>query len=216
MPTLRLAVYNVKWMGNMFSEDGSPKTFESANSDEDQEQVRRSHHLAAIVKRIDPDVLCIAEGPTTIKDKSKTASSQLEAWLDLHGLGSEYSAMHGFRSPGQQELCAIFKQEKVDCAHCPERRKRKHPFNKEFVVTSPDNQTNELHTHYRPPLEIAVQSPDGKTELMRIILAHTKALGVFASVGFERHQQVSEFNRRKLYAECFSIRQRCNQWLKED
>ena len=49
----------------------------------------------------------------------------------------------------------------------------------------------------------------------RIIVAHTKSKGIFDMVDMARFEQLSERNRRKLYAECMSIRGRCDQWLKE-
>lgn len=33
---------------------------------------------------------------------------------------------------------------------------------------------------------------------------------------FARYEQLSERNRRKLYAECYSIRERCDQWFEEN
>ena len=47
-------------------------------------------------------------------------------------------------------------------------------------------------------------------------MAHAKSKGIFQKVDLARFEQLSERNRRKLYAECYSIRERCDQWLKED
>ena len=223
MPTLRFAVYNVEWMTNLFFPDGSPKTSENVKKGKDRKQARRSQRLASIVKKIDADILCIAEGPGSHKGRKTNAADQLRAWLELHGLAGEYSSMNGFSSRGRQELCAIYKKDKVQCVHRPEEEKdpgkktERTPFNKDFAVKTSDRLTTEVHNHYRPPLEISVRRRDEEgTELMRIILAHTKSKGVFESVDFARFEQLSDFNKRKLYAECYSIRKRCDEWFDDD
>lgn len=217
MPTLRFAVYNVEWMTNLFFTDGTPKTSENFKKGKDRKQARRGQRLASIVKKIDADILCIVEGPGSHKGRKTNAADQLRAWLELHGLAGKYSSMNGFPSRGRQELCAIYKKDKVQCVHHPEEKKDRDSFNEDFVVKTSDRLTKEVHNHYRPPLEISVRGPDEEgTELMRIILAHTKSKGVFGSVDFARFEQLSDFNRRKLYAECYSIRKRCDEWLGDD
>ena len=212
---IKLAVYNMEWMKDLFFKDGRPKTEGESDSD-DRKDGLRSKQLANVVEAIDPDVLCIVEGPDTLKDGSKTASKQLEAWCTLHNLDTDYRGVHGFPSGGQQELCALFKKSKVQCKHAPVRAKAKKPFNAEFFVDTTDSLIKERYKHYRPPFEISVEQAGGGDELMRIIVAHTKSKGIFDSVDLARYEQLSERNRRKLYAECFSIRGRCDQWLEDN
>lgn len=201
---IKLAVYNMEWMCKLFKPDGTPK----ANNE-------RSQYLAEVVQKIDPDILCIVEGPDTLKNGTKTASSQLEEWRKMYKLCDDYRGVHGFPSDGRQELCALYKKSKVRCEHAPEASNSKNPFNKEFFVDTTNDEIKECYKHYRPPFEISVQSIKNKSnELMRIIVAHTKSKGIFTAVDLARFEQLSERNRRKLYAECYSIRERCNQWLK--
>jgi hypothetical protein len=216
MMKLKIAVYNMEWMKDLFFRDGTPKTVNEPTK-EDREDGERSVLLATVVQTMDPDVLGIVEGPDTLADLSKTASGQLEAWRDLHGLDSNYEAVHGFPSGGQQELCALFKRDKVRLAHRPEGRASKHPFNEPFLVDTTDTLVKEHYKHYRPPLELSLREPgDGGPERARLVVAHTKSKGIFDSVDLARFEQLSERNRRKLYGECFSIRERCDQWLDDD
>lgn len=214
---LKIATYNMEWMKDLFQRDGTPK-----RADDPDPAIRkageRSAALATVVKAIDPDVLCIVEGPDTLKDGSKTASSQLLAWCAVHGLSSDYAAVHGFPSGGQQELCALFKRSKVQLVHDPERNGRRHPFTEPFLVDTLDALIKEQYAHYRPPLELSVRTPatsegTGNHEVARIIVAHAKSKGIFDLVDLARFEQLSERNRRKLFAECYSIRERCDQWL---
>ena len=202
---LNVAVYNMEWMANLFTKDGEPET-----TGKDGE---RSAQLAEVVKTIDPDILGVVEGPDTTVSGTKSASVQLEAWAAHHGLDTSYRAVHGFLSGGRQELCALFKSNKVMLRHAPVQSQTKNPFNEPFLVDTTDSLIHEQYKHYRPPFEISVRPATGGDELARIIVAHTKSKGIFDAVDMARYEQLSERNRKKLYAECFSIRSRCDQWL---
>ncbi len=210
---IKFAVYNVEWMKEFFRSDGTPKKAGEGDYG-DQVDAVRSEQLADVVKAIDPDILCIVEGPDTLKSGAKTASKQLEAWRDLHGFDPAYKGVHGISSGGQQELCALYRSSKVKVVHKPEKNKKKNPFDEPFRVDTNDSLIKEQYKHYRPPLELSIRKA-GETgiELGRIIVVHTKSKGIFDSVDMARFEKLSERNRRKLYAECFSVRERCDQWL---
>ena len=204
---LKVAVYNMEWMVNLFTRDGTPKT-----SGEDGE---RSGQLAEVVKAVDPDILGIVEGPDTTVSGSKLASAQLEAWAALHGLHGAYRGVHGFPSPGRQELCSLYRSDKVTLKHAPVRSQSKSPFSEPFLVDTTESLIKEQYEHYRPPFEVSVRPSSGGDELARIIIAHTKSKGIFDAVDMARFEQISERNRKKLFAECLSIRKRCDQWLED-
>lgn len=209
---IKFAVYNVEWMKDLFKQDGTPKPV-GVGSTDDKADAARGALLANVIKVIDPDVLCIVEGPDTLADLSKTASQQLEAWRDMHGLDPNYKGVHGTPSGGQQELCALYKSDVVELVHDPEQNASKHPFQNNFLVDTTESLIKEQYKHYRPPLELSLQPAGGGADLARIIVAHTKSKGIFDHVDLARFEQLSERNRKKLYAECFSIRERCDQWL---
>ena len=202
---LKVAVYNVEWMLNLFTPQGTPKT-----TGDDGE---RSTQLADVVRAVDPDILGVVEGPDTTVSGSKSASAQLEAWAAHHGLDESYKAVHGFPSGGRQELCALYKSSKVIVKHAPVLDQTKDPFNEPFLVDTAESLVKEYYKHYRPPLELSVRPAGGGDELARLIVAHAKSKGIFDSVDFARFEQLSERNRKKLYAECFSMRARCDHWL---
>ena len=183
---LTVAVYNVEWMKRLFTTDGQPKTT--------GEDGVRSTQLAAVVRAVDPDILGVVEGPDTTVSGSKLASKQLEVWAAHHGLGASYKGVHGFPSPGQQELCALFKSDKVTLKHKPEKSISKHPFNETFLVDTTDSLVKEQYKHYRPPLELSILKAGTTNELARIIVAHTKSKGIFDMVDMARFEQLSERN----------------------
>ena len=205
---LTIASYNMEWMVNLFSKEGIPKT--------DGKDGERSILLAEVVKTMNPDIIGIVEGPDTTVSGSKLASEQLEAWAALHGLDSNYKGVHGFPSGGRQELCALYRSDKVTVTHNPVQDLKKDPFNEAFIVDTTESLIKEQYKHYRPPLELSVRPAAGGDELARIIVAHAKSKGIFDNVDLARYEQISARNRKKLYAECMSIRNRVDQWFKKN
>ena len=204
---LTIAVYNVEWMMRLFDTNGILKT--------DAESLLRAQNLATAVAAIDPDIIGIVEGPDTTVSGSKSASAQLEQWAAHFGLDASYRGVHGFPSGGRQELCALYKSSILNVVHAPTMAKNKHPFNQPFTADTNETLVKELYEHYRPPLELSVKSAADGSELLRIVVAHAKSKGIFDRVDFARYEQLSERNRKKLYAECLSIRERCDQWLND-
>lgn len=202
---LNIAVYNMEWMAYLFDTQGNLKT--------DNESLTRAQNLATVVAAMDPDILGIVEGPDTTVSGSKSASAQMEQWAAHFDLDSSYRAVHGFPSGGRQELCVLFKSSKLEITHRPTQDKSKNPFNEPFAVDTNETLVKELYEHYRPPLELSVESVADNQEIARIIVAHAKSKGIFDRVDFARYEQLSARNRMKLYAECASIRERCDQWL---
>jgi hypothetical protein len=211
---LRVAVYNMEWMKDLFRH-GQPKV--PSDTGDDGEDGRRSQALAEVVQAIDPDILLVVEGPDTLADQSVTASGQLEAWRDAFGLDPDYRGVHGIPSGGQQELCALYRSTRVVLTHDPEGNARKNPFDHPFLVDTLDTLIKEQYKHYRPPLELSLaDAQEPGTEVARVIVAHTKSKGIFDLVDLARFEQLSGRNRKKLIAECYSIRERCNQYFEED
>lgn len=202
---LDIAVYNVEWMMRLFDTEGELKT--------DSESMQRAEQLATVVRTIDADIIGIVEGPDTTVSGTKSAAAQLELWAGHFGLDNSYRGVQGFPSSGRQELCALYKSSIVEVAHKPTLAQNKHPFDQPFEADTNEALVKELYEHYRPPLELSVKSvADGK-EVARMIVAHSKSKGIFDRVDFARYEQLSERNRKKLIAECLSIRERCDQWL---
>ena len=205
---LNFAVYNVEWMKRLFDPDGNVK--------ETGDEAERSAALARVFEVIDADVIGIVEGPDTTASGTRLSTTQLENWVAHHGLPANYRAVHGFTSGGQQELCALYKSDVVDVTHVPTKAAAKHPFDQPFLVDTTDNLIKEHYAHFRPPLELSIREPGGGEELARAIVAHAKSKGIFDKVDMARFVQLSERNRKKLYAECLSIRERADQWLEDE
>lgn len=203
---LKIGVYNVEWMRDLFDTDGNPKTT--------GKELIRSQQLADVIQAMDPDFLGIVEGPNTLVDGSKTASAQMEIWTQTFIPASNYSGIHGFPSAGQQELCAIYKHDKINVFFTPET-KQGNRFDEPFLQDTTNRLIKEQYRHYRPPLELSILGLDD-TFITRIIIAHTKSKGIFDMVDYARFEQISARDRLKLFAECMSIRERCDSYLEKN
>lgn len=203
---LRIGVYNVEWMRDLFDTAGNPKMT--------GKELIRSQHLADVIQAMNPDFLGIVEGPNTLVDGSKTASAQLDIWTQTFIPGSNYKGVYGFPSPGQQELCAIYKPDKVKVLFTPETKAGKR-FDEPFLQDTTNRLIKEQYKHYRPPLELSILALDD-TMITRVIIAHTKSKGIFDMVDYARFEQISARDRLKLFAECMSIRERCDEYLEKN
>ncbi|MEB2775531.1 hypothetical protein SYJ56_09435 [Algoriphagus sp. D3-2-R+10] len=203
---LSIGVYNVEWMRDLFDADGNPKTT--------GRELMRSQQLADVIQAMNPDFLGIVEGPNTLVDGSKTASNQMEIWTQTFLPNSNYKAIHGFPSAGQQELCAIYKPDKINVLFTPETKTGKR-FDEPFLQDTTNRLIKEQYRHYRPPLELSILGLDNSF-ITRIIIAHTKSKGIFDMVDYARFEQISARDRLKLFAECMSIRERCDEYLEKN
>lgn len=203
---LKIGVYNVEWMRDLFDKGGQPITSGTDGT--------RSKKLAEVVEAMDPDFLGIVEGPNTLVDQSKTASLQLEAWVQEFLPSKNLVGIHGFPSPGQQELCALYNPDKIKVLFTPETKSGKR-FDEAFLVDTLNRLIKEQYKHYRPPLELSILDTNDNF-LSRVIIAHTKSKGIFDMVDYARFEQISQRDRLKLFAECMSIRERCNDYLDKD
>ena len=200
---LKIAVYNVEWMRRLFHKDGTPIT----SGDEGI----RSQQLATIISTINPDFIELVEGPDTLADGSKTASMQLNNWVTNFGLNSHFKGIHGHPSNGQQELCALYDSSKIKVAFTP-TTDPENQFDQPFLVDTTNKLIKEQYKHYRPPLELTI-STIADDHFSKVIIAHTKSKGIFAPVDYAKFEQISERDRMRLYAECMSIRNKCDDYL---
>ena len=103
---------------------------------------------------------------------------------------------------------------KVEIEHDPGgTSSEKNPrFNKQFRIDTDEDGIFEIYKHYRPPLEAQVKRLD-TGQRFRMIVAHAKSKGIFSNNDRLHWERESQRNRRKLFAECTSIRRRVDEWL---
>lgn len=206
---MRLMAYNIEWFDDHFEADNSLKT--SADSQ------KKFDGVANVISGIDPDLIGITEGPnTTTTTGQRDTVEALENFASAKGL-RQSKALIGFPSAGRQEIALLYDPDVVSAEHDPGGSSgsvRNPPFNESFQIDSDGDGIKEIYKHYRPPLEARITRADGGADFW-VIVVHAKSKGIFTAMDRLHFDRTSERNRRKLYAECQSVRQRAEEWLEQ-
>jgi len=206
---MKVMAYNIEWFDNHFEPDNSLKTV--------QESQEKFSGVASVLSTVDPDIVGITEAPnTTTTTGQKSTVQALENFAAHYGL-RQTKAMIGFPSPGRQEIALLYDPNTVTATHDPggSAGAVKNPrFDESFQADSDGDKINELYKHYRPPLEAKITRTDGGDDFW-LLVVHTKSKGIFSSMDRINFDRTSERNRRKLFAECQSIRKRVDEWLEK-
>lgn len=206
----RLMSYNIEWFDKAFEPDNSLKT--------DAASLKQIDAVAKVISTIDPDLIGITEGPnTTTTTGRRNSVAALENFAVAKGL-RQRKAMIGFPSAGSQEIAVLYDPDALRVSHDPGGRSgqtKNPPFNEQFFADSDGDGIKEIYKHYRPPLEARVHRADGGGDFW-LMVVHTKSKGIFNAMDRVHFERTSDRNRRKLFAECGSIRQRVDEWLEAD
>ena len=206
----RLMSYNIEWFDDHFEADNSMKT--------DPDSARKFAGVAAVIAATDPDLIGITEGPnTTTTTGNRSTVDALEGFATAHGL-RQNTALIGYPSGGRQEIALLYDPAVFGAAHDPggsATSKSNPSFNRGFESDSDGDGIRENYKHFRPPLEARITRADGGAEFW-LMVVHAKSKGIFDNMDRVHFERTSERNRRKLFAEASSIRQRADQWLAAD
>lgn len=174
-----IAAYNIEWMNRMFS-----------NNVVTDPNVERAEAIAAVITRLDADLIAISEGANE--------PAEHQDFIDRF-LGGGYTPVMG-RSRGAQNLVYYvrdpFEVVSIDDA-----------FDEygEWTEDINDDSLPERHKFERRPLDLVVRV---NGHLVRYILVHTKSKGVFTIADLPRFEALSSANRSKLVAQGRRLRER--------
>ena len=206
----RLMSYNIEWFDDHFEPDNSLKT--------NVEAVKKFDAVAGVLAALDPDLIGITEGPnTTTTTGQRSTVAALENLAAAKGL-RQSRALMGFPSAGRQEIALLYDPAVLTAAHDPggvPGANKNPPFSERFQIDSDGDGIKELYKHYRPPLEARISRSDGGADFW-LMVVHAKSKGIFNAMDRVHFERTSERNRRKLFAECSSIRRRVDEWLDAD
>lgn len=207
---MRLMAYNIEWLDDHFNSDNSMKTEAASQKVFDA--------LAQVLDTTDPDFIGITEAPnTTTTTGNRSTVAALEGFAAAKGL-RQSKAMIGTPSGGRQEIAALYDPAVLTASHDPGGRagsRKNPPFAETFQVDSDADGIREIYKHYRPPLELKLSRADGGADFW-LMVVHAKSKGIFNATDRVHYERISERNRRKLFAECTSIRARVDEWLEKD
>jgi hypothetical protein len=206
--TVRLCTYNVEWFDDAFSPNNNLRP--------EAKWQQKAAAIAEVIRKVDPDLVTILEGPGTTASSGKSTVACLEGFAAQFNL-RQSKTMMGFPSQGRQEIALMFDPLKVTAEHKPggsTTSRTNPPFDDEFRYDSDEDGVYEIYKHYRPPMEMRVNVLADNTEFW-LIAVHAKSKGIFSNNDMLHYEREEERNRRKLFAETGHVRLRVDEWLKK-
>ena len=219
--TLRIASYNVEWFAGLFGPEDVLLRDDSWSRRRDVTKAQQAQAIADVIRRVDPDILMIVEGPDHGSENSTTRA--LETFAKTFGL-RQSQALHGFPNGTRQELALMFDPARVTMRHMPigepfEPRQGDAPielkdlnaddyaprFDSLLPLDIDDDNRIDLHRFSKPPLEAEVKVGAQK---LRFIGVHAKSKAPHGARSEAEAVQMHIANRRKQLAQCEWIRRR--------
>ena len=190
MPNYTIAAYNIRWMNRMFQNNAVTENNED-----------RANAIAAVINRIDPDVLAISEAANN--------DAEHQDFIDTF-LNGGYQVVSG-ASRGSQNLVFYIRDpfqlvevDNVDNVYDP------------WNVDIDEDKVKEHIRWDRKPLEAIFSiGPGANAQRIRFIDIHSKSKGIFDIVDLARFQEISYGNRKKLIAQATRLRERMDELLAE-
>lgn len=190
---MRLASYNIEWMGRLFDED----RLQSDDEYSGRYNVSRAEQASAIadvLRLVDADLFVILEAPNS--PGQGRAHKALESFARHFGL-RQSRAFSGFSSGSDQEIALLFDPDIVSARFSPLSHKTAPRFDKHFTVKSEDKRRE--YRFSKPPLEAEITMKRGGR--FRLIGVHLKTKAPHGAkdkadairIGFEnRHKQIAQ------------------------
>ncbi|MDH3692789.1 MAG: hypothetical protein OEU36_25465, partial [Gammaproteobacteria bacterium] len=190
MPNYTIAAYNIRWMNNLFQNNAVTEASED-----------RANAIAAIINRVDPDVLAISE--------AANADAEHQDFINTF-LAGGYQVVSGASRGGQnlvfyiRDPFQLVEVDNVDNVYEP------------WNVDIDEDKVEERIRWDRKPLEAVFSiGPDANAQRIRLINVHSKSKGIFDVVDLARFQEISYGNRKKLIAQATHLRERLDDLLAE-
>lgn len=202
MAEIKLVVWNMEWMNDLFGPNDEPPAFRP-DGDKPQHNdkttiLERREHLSGVLKEVEPDILVVVEGPNR--------TGELQLFFDTDISGSWITDVQYSKGQTQNVGVAV----RTDLGKFDDPPFKKFDTNNmevfdDFVVDTDDDAIKELFKFERRPLYVEISPSDG--EKFRILGLHLKSKGIFKSYEWSKWWQMADANRKKLMAQTTHLRQ---------
>jgi endonuclease/exonuclease/phosphatase family metal-dependent hydrolase len=210
MATLKLLVWNVEWMNDLFDSQGAfkpdnEKPFHTPGSTVKQRRI----DLAGVIDELSPDVVVMVEGPNR--------TTELQLFFDSDVTGQWQTQIQPTSGSSQLVGCAV----RLDT----NKFNNANPFTvidtttlSVFAPFELDNENDGVIEKYyfeRMPLYVELNPVNGNP--FRILGLHLKSKGIFDALEWSKWWERSLANRRKIFAQCTQIRLKfLDEYLKDN
>ncbi|WP_415183416.1 endonuclease/exonuclease/phosphatase family protein [Phaeovulum sp.] len=206
---MRIATYNVEWFSNLFDRYGKLLEDDEWSA---RYQVTRAQQLGAlgiVFTALDADVVTVIEAPDDNRRRHTVA--MLERFARHFGLRTR-RALLGYSNETQQEIALLYDPDKVSAVHDPQGDGGASPrFDTSYRIDLNTDADPETVTFSKPPLEVALTTPEGRE--LRLIGVHIKSKAPHGATSPENATRIAIENRRKQLAQCIWLRARVDEHL---
>lgn len=203
MPSLKLVVWNVEWMNDLFVANDEPVAFRPDDHNPyhtpDSTVRQRRDDLSAVLQELDPDVMVLVEGPNR--------AAELQLFFDSDMPGRWVTKVQP--SKGQSQNIGI-------AVRTDRGRFEDPPFSytntqnleafDPFEIDTNEDQIVEKYHFERRPLYVEIHPEGGAS--FQILGLHLKSKAVFGAYEWSRWWQMADANRKKILAQATHIRLR--------
>ena len=201
MNPIKIAVWNMEWMNDLFvSNDQAPafKADDAIPAHASGATIRqRRDDLSGVLKELDPDVIVVVEGPNRL--------GELQLFFDEDVPGTWHTWVQP--TTGMSQLVGV--AVRTDRGKFAAEPLSIFDTNGQaifdpFPVDIDNDGITEQYKFERKPLYVEVRSAEGKA--FRIVGLHLKSKGIFGAYEWSKWWQIADANRKKILAQATHLR----------
>lgn len=209
---MRIATYNVEWFDSLFDNEGRLLADDKWSGREEVTRAEQAEALAIVFTAMDADAVMVIEAPD--QSRKRDTVRALETFAAEAGVRARRAVM-GFKNDTEQEIALLFDPDRLTPRHDPQgdaQREGQVPrFDGSFRIDLDIDDTLDVVTYSKPPLELACTSAAGKE--FRLIGVHIKSKAPHGARNPDQAKRIAIANRRKQLAQCVWLRKRVEQHL---
>ncbi len=200
MPNLKLVLWNMEWLNDLFVADTQAAQFrpdnEKTQNSYDSTVKQRRDDLSGVLRELMPDVVIVVEGPSR--------PEELQLFFDSIGQGAWATGLQVSPNSLQNIGVAVrvdtgkFKQQpiqrwdmKADSRFDP------------FLIDTDNDEIKEQHHFERRPLYVEISPAQGAS--FRVLGLHLKSKGIFSAYEWSKWWETADANRKKILAQATHI-----------
>ncbi|MBB5285313.1 endonuclease/exonuclease/phosphatase family metal-dependent hydrolase [Rhabdobacter roseus] len=199
MANLKLLLWNMEWMNDLFDQNGNFRADTHKPQHAPSTTVRtRRNHLSGVINELAPDIVVVVEGPNQEKELNLFFEDDVE--------GTWVVRLQPTSGSSQCIGCAVRTDRGLLHAEEPIRffDTRQLPVFQPFELPNQNDGIIEKYQFERFPLYAEIVTAQG--EAFRILGLHLKSKGIFDAYEWSKWWAMADANRKKLLAQTRQIR----------
>jgi endonuclease/exonuclease/phosphatase family metal-dependent hydrolase len=202
MSDLKLLVWNMEWMNDLFVPNDQPAAFrpddEKTQHNSAATVKQRREHLAGVINELAPDMVVCVEGPNR--------NAELQLFFDHQDVQGDWTAVIQTSKGMSQNVGFAARTDTGKFNNPPFKQfdTNNIPAFDPFDVDTDDDEILERYHFERRPLYVEVNPLGGKN--FRVVGLHLKSKAIFKAYEWSKWWSIADANRRKILAQATRLR----------